>query len=240
MSWFQPVAASLDAAAEPITFFFRDDDAGWEDAALLQLLDVFEECGAPIDLAAIPESLDISLADELSKRLERTAVRVHQHGRRHVNHQRDGRRCEFGSDRSYVQQHTDIVAGKAKLLDLFATIDPIFTPPWNRCTEATAACLAELSFRVLSCDTTASVHAVPGLDEVPVSVDWFAKGPVGQIGLDDLGRVIARRSTLGAPVGVMLHHGVTDASDLVAIGQFVTLLMGHPNANVVALMATLD
>ena len=35
-------------------------------------------------------------------------------------------------------------------------VDPIFTPPWNRCTQATADCLAMLGYRVLSRDATAS------------------------------------------------------------------------------------
>lgn len=34
-------------------------------------------------------------------------------------------------------------------------VEPIFTPPWNRCTEQTAAALANLGFQVLSRDHTA-------------------------------------------------------------------------------------
>ena len=54
----------------------------------------------------------------------------------------DGRKCEFGESRSRELQHADIAAGKELLSDLLGPItDPIFTPPWNRCTASTAALL---------------------------------------------------------------------------------------------------
>ena len=52
--WLDPLRAALDAREEPVTFFFRDDDAGWDDPALEALLDVFEPHGLPLDVAAIP------------------------------------------------------------------------------------------------------------------------------------------------------------------------------------------
>ena len=42
MSWLAPVAAALAEAPAPVTFFFRDDDAGWRDDRLRRLLELFD------------------------------------------------------------------------------------------------------------------------------------------------------------------------------------------------------
>ena len=50
-----PVIALLDALARRrSTLFLRDDDAGWDDARLLALLDTMARAGVPIDLAVDP------------------------------------------------------------------------------------------------------------------------------------------------------------------------------------------
>src|SRR3954449_2685447 len=82
--WLRPVVDALDAAIAPpvpVPFFFRDDDAGWGDARLVALLDVFEARATGIDLAVIPRELDASLAREL---VARAGVRLHQHGLAHA------------------------------------------------------------------------------------------------------------------------------------------------------------
>ena len=52
--WLSPVVAALahhERRALPCPVFFRDDDAGWDDAALYALLDVFETSGVAVDVA---------------------------------------------------------------------------------------------------------------------------------------------------------------------------------------------
>ena len=53
---------SLDETAQPVEVFFRDDDAGWEDERLLELIARFAEHGLPLDLAVIPAELHAGLA----------------------------------------------------------------------------------------------------------------------------------------------------------------------------------
>ncbi len=65
MSWLGPVVDALDRRTVPIEVFVRDDDAGWADAELFALLDVFAARGMPIDLAVIPDALTPRLAAEL-------------------------------------------------------------------------------------------------------------------------------------------------------------------------------
>ena len=63
--WLDPVRAALDAASDPVPFFFRDDDAGWENELLWELLDRFEARQVHIDLAVIPAELDAELGHGL-------------------------------------------------------------------------------------------------------------------------------------------------------------------------------
>ena len=57
-------------------------------------------------------------------------------------------------------------------------MEPIFTPPWNRCTIDTGTALAELGFRVLSRESRAEPLGVPGLLELPIHIDWVRLAPV--------------------------------------------------------------
>jgi peptidoglycan/xylan/chitin deacetylase (PgdA/CDA1 family) len=201
-SWLQPVEEALDAAREPVRVFFRDDDAGWDDTRLLALLDVFAAHDLPVDLAVIPAELHPPLAREL---LARPGVGLHQHGLAHANHERAGRKCEFGPSRGLAAQRRDIEAGRARLADLLGDrVDPIFTPPWNRCTTDTGTALAALGFRVLSRESRAEPLDVPGLFELPVHIDWV------RFSQAELGARIAGAVRAGGPVGLMFHHAVME------------------------------
>jgi hypothetical protein len=227
-TWLRPVVGAFDAATAPVPVFFRDDDAGWGDARLLKLLDRFGAHSLPVDLAVIPMELRHGLARELAAR---PGVGLHQHGLAHVNHEREGRKHEFGPARDAAAQRADIAAGRARLADMLgARVDPIFTPPWNRCTAATGHCLAELGFDVLSREARASPLGVPGLRELPVSVDWFAHRHGERLGASELGARIARAIESGAPLGVMFHHAVMDAGDMRRAGELLGAIAGHERA----------
>jgi peptidoglycan/xylan/chitin deacetylase (PgdA/CDA1 family) len=211
--WWSGVEAALDRAGAPVPVFFRDDDAGWGDARLLALLDRFAARGLPVDLAVIPAELDAGLARELCAR-ER--VGLHQHGFAHVNHERQGRKCEFGPSRDGAAQRRDIATGRERLAALLGDrAEPIFTPPWNRCTAQTGALVAELGFAMLSREARAAPLGVPGLRELPVSVDWCK---------DDRAERVAAAIDAGGPVGVMFHHDVMDAEDLRQASELLALL----------------
>jgi hypothetical protein len=222
---------ALDAAPAPVTFFFRDDDGGWDDARLLALLDAHAEHGVPIDLALIPDAVGPALVAELTRRVGRgDAVGLHQHGRAHVNHEPAGRKCEFGPARLAVDQYTDIEAGKLRLAQCFgAAVDPIFTPPWNRCTQVTVVSLAALGFAALSRDRGAEALDTHGLAEVPVSIDWCGRPPARPT-LPDLAERGARAARRGAPVGIMIHHAVMDDESRAELGALLALLARHPHA----------
>jgi hypothetical protein len=181
--------------------FFRDDDAGWRDDRLLALLDLFDRHETALDVAVIPRALTPELARELRGRA------VHQHGLAHVNHEPEGRKCEFGPSRSPEDQRRDIEEGR-ELLRAQLDVQPFFTPPWNRCTAATGEALAELGFEVLSRESRAERLDVPGLREIPVHVDLARLSP------EAAGERLAQAIAAGGPVGVMFHHAEMGAEEL--------------------------
>lgn len=214
--WLDPLRAALDDTPRPVDFFFRDDDAGWDDERLFAMLEVVEGHSLPLDLAVIPEALAPSLGRALLERSDACEGRLglHQHGLAHRSHEPEGRKCEFGPSRGREAQRRDLVEGQ-RVLDewLPGRTQPVFTPPWNRCTRVTAEVLAELGFRVLSRHVSEPGLAVPGLAEMPVSVDWsYAKRD-------------GRR--LGDPVGVNLHHAVMDDEELGLLDELCGLLAAH-------------
>jgi hypothetical protein len=226
--WLDPLRAALDAAGGPVDVFFRDDDAGWSDDRLLALLDRFEVYGLPLDLAVIPTALRPPLARELRARAgERLSL--HQHGFAHANHEPDGRKYEFGPSRSRAEQRRDIETGRALLEEhLGGLLAPIFSPPWNRCTVETGECLAELGFSVLSRESRAEPLGVPGLRELPVSLDFVRLGP------DELAR---RFAAARPPIGVMFHHAEMDEAEMARAGELLALLAGHPRVAACPMMA---
>ena len=230
-AWLDPLRRSLDSTRTPIQFFFRNDDAGWEDAQLFQLLNLFTQ--TPIDLAVIPKAM----SELTAKRLTKIAgISIHQHGYAHVNHEPTGRKCEFGDRRSRAQQLADIAAGQEKLLDLFGpTVDSIFTPPWNRCTAITADCLREAGFVALSRDVTAARFDLENLAEIPVAIDWFAKRKQAPLTPNEIGQLLANAATCGAPIGVMLHHAIMNDAERERLGQLLKLLSSHPQVQCVSM-----
>src|SRR4051794_35491599 len=225
--WLDPVRAVLDAAPEPVTVFFRDDDAGWAGRRLLDLLDRFAELGLPLDLAVIPAALDARMATELRARAGggAAAVGLHQHGYAHADHEREGRKCEFGPSRAGADQRRDIERGRERLRELLdGHVDPIFTPPWNRCTEVTGRCLAELGFRALSREARADPFGIDGLAELPVHLDWSAHRHGIRLTFDELALRLAGFLQGRAPVGIMLHHAIMRAPDFVRAGELLRLL----------------
>jgi peptidoglycan/xylan/chitin deacetylase (PgdA/CDA1 family) len=209
---------ALDEAPAPVEVFFRDDDAGWGDERLLELIARFEATGLPLDLAVIPAELTPRLAETLRER----PVGLHQHGYAHVNHQREGRRCEFGSDRSRAQQQDDIARGRERLRELLGDrLDPFFTPPWNRCTRDTGEALVALGFAALSREHRAEPLGL--LPEVSVHLD------VARLTPEELDARFAAHVRAGGPVGVMFHHAVMEDADLGRAAALLELLASHAN-----------
>jgi peptidoglycan/xylan/chitin deacetylase (PgdA/CDA1 family) len=223
VSRLDAVNAAVRAAPDDVHLFFRDDDVGWDDDRLRALLDVFAAHDMPLDLAVIPTALHDDLAAELRRRTRTQRLRLHQHGYAHTNHEPEGRKYEFGRHRTAEQQRHDIEAGAARLNEMLGKVEPIFTPPWNRCTRKTGIVLTELGFEILARESRAEPLGIPGLAEVPIRVDWVK--PDAPMQLADAIRA-------GGRVGVMFHHAEMTADDLAHAGDLLAALSGLPAATI--------
>ncbi len=207
---------SLDRSIAPVDVFFRDDDAGWEDERLLELIARIAEHGLPLDLAVIPTELHEALATTLSE----SHAGLHQHGYAHTNHEAEGRKCEFGPARAKGAQRADIAAGRERLRELLGDrVDPFFTPPWNRCTRDTGEALVALDFTLLSREHRAEPLGL--LPELPVHLD------VARLSAEELDTRFAAHVADGGPVGVMFHHAVMEPEDMARADRLLAVLAGH-------------
>ncbi len=225
--WLDPVRAALGSGAEA-RIFFRNDDVGWAPARCASLLDLFEASASPLDLAIIPRALEPTEACSLLARRARGArIGFHQHGFAHVNHEPSGRKCEFGAARAEAEVQAEIAHGRRLLEDALGPIDPIFTPPWNRCGPATARALVALNFRALSRDASASGLDSPELGELSIRIDFSHPAKGQRANPRAFGELVARELGVGGRVGVMLHHALMDAADREALGELLDLFVAH-------------
>ena len=239
-SWLDPLRRALDTTGEPVSFFVRDDDAGWCDERLFALLDLTAWHGVPVDVAVIPAALTAPLARRLRTRIEAMPglVEVHQHGYAHADHEAGSRKCEFGPARSYAEQRRDIAWGMHRLAEMLGgQVRPLFTPPWNRCTAITGECLVELGFRILSRDRSAAPLALAGLAELPVGFDWFARRHKVQLDRAARGALLAECVGRPGPIGIMFHHALMDRDELHAAGELLGLLAAHSAARCGSMLA---
>lgn len=235
---------ALDRAHAPVRFFIRDDDAGWDDERLAALLDTTAAAGVPIDLAVIPDALSPALTRQLQQRVDTQPLGLHQHGCSHTNHEASGRKCEFGPSRPAEARQQDLQRGQRQLRQAFgARLDPIFTPPWNRCSSLTPALLADLGFAALSRSSSAPPQAA--LPELAVDVDWCkhereASEADPQDAPARIAQALALRVRAGGPVGLMLHHAAMDARSLDRLSALLQALKTHPQLRCRSMADLLD
>jgi hypothetical protein len=197
----------------------------------------------PVDLAVIPRFLGDDLARALKARAgsHSASLSFHQHGFAHTNHEPTGRKYEFGPSRPQPVQYHDIAEGRVLLQDqLGPLLDPIFTPPWNRCTLTTARCLVDLGFKVLSREATAPAFDVSGLIELPVRVDWFAHRKRVRLSRIEFGELLAANIEPAGPVGIMFHHAIMDRDERLAAAELLTFIAEHDRVRTHSMLTLTD
>ena len=194
---------------DPGTVFFRADDVAAPGPNLVRLMDLFTRHRAPLCLAVVPAWLTRTRWQHL-KRLGQKAPSLwcwHQHGWRHVNHEPEGKKQEFGPSRSSLQIRDDLLRGKHRLQTLMGeSFSPVFTPPWNRCDQNTLSLLKELDYQAVSRSKRECPPSPGGLPDFAVSVDLHTRKEddplLGWEGLfSELGSMLSQ-----SPCGIMIHH----------------------------------
>ncbi len=212
--WKNRLTDTLEQAcgSQPPTVFFRADDVGAGGRAFQALCNIFREHRVPVAMAVVPAWLSSARIRQLFQDApaEDGLWGWHQHGWRHVNWQRSGKKSEFGRQRPFEKQWRDIWQGRQKMHEIFGDdVIPIFTPPWNRLSPATLKILRELGF----CGVSLSDPLPRGsrsnsqLLNLRVHIDLHTRKASNgdsdyELLLRQLGSQLARKE----PLGIMVHH----------------------------------
>ena len=189
--------------------FFRADDIAVPGGQFAQLMALFSKYRVPLCLAVVPAWLTRSRWSAL-RRVANNAESLwcwHQHGWRHVNHESQGKKQEFGPARCRADLEHDIGRGRQRLEKLLGKrFYPVFTPPWNRCGQGALDVLNSLKYAGISRSRGSTPPASSGLPNFDVNVDLHTrKETVAADGwrnlFDELQQAIA-----SGRCGIMIHH----------------------------------
>lgn len=189
--------------------FFRADDIGIPSNEFTHLIDRFRKHQMPLCLATVPTWLTAHRLSALQKITGGSKEQWywHQHGYLHRNFEQQGKNQEFGPARSYSDITSSLEKGKIRLDHLLGTLNqPVFTPPWNRCSQETLQSLEMLNFNAISRSRGAKPPTVQSLPDFQVNVDLHTrKESSSEQGFQNLLAEIEQALASGR-CGVMLHH----------------------------------
>lgn len=193
----------------PCYVFFRADDVAVPGANFVRLMDLFTRHRAPLCLAVVPAWLTPTRWRHL-KRIGPKAPSLwcwHQHGWRHVNHEPEGKKQEFGPGRSILKIRDDLIRGKRHLQALMGdSFSPFFTPPWNRCDQKTLELLKELKYQAVSRSQKSLPQSPDGLPDFAVGIDLHTRKEVHPLlGWECLYSELGGALSHGL-CGIMIHH----------------------------------
>lgn len=224
MSTWSLLAEELALWPESVPFWWRDDDAIADSAALQKMLAIAKQNSAPVHLAVIPANLQDSLA--IIKAPEHLAhCFVLQHGFDHQSYALAGqRKIELGGSQAKEPQLTKLLANLAaghRLLQTHFTSQylPILVPPWNRVESPITEHLSHLGYQQLSVLASNKLKETRFHLNVHIDIiDWKQRQFAGEAQV--LSKIISSLAALriqaeqdgtqkGEPVkpcGLMTHH----------------------------------
>ena len=192
-----------------VYLFFRADDVGVPGMQFARMMDLFTKYGVPLSLAIVPAWLTYDRWQCLNGYEKNNPAHWcwHQHGWRHVNHESEGKKQEFGGARSISEIKNDLMRGKSRLGNLMGeAFFPVFTPPWNRCSIHTLQLLRELGFVAVSRSHGSKPLSPGGLPDFSVNVDLHTrKERSSAVGWNNLFREL-EQAIASSFCGIMIHH----------------------------------
>lgn len=241
-NWPDQLATLFDRATqarnEATAVFFRADDVAVPGRQLQRLLEMFARHNLPLGLAVVPAWLTRPRWEAVSRMGASRADLWcwHQHGWQHRNHEPQGKKQEFGPFRSTDALSTDLDRGRRRLQAIMGNaFSPIFTPPWNRCSEITLALLQEMGYNAVSRSRGSQPSAPPGLAEHAVDVDLHTdRAPSAAIGWQRLTDRLVE--SLSRPVcGIMIHHQRMNEAAFCFLDRLLETLPRQPRLTTVDL-----
>jgi len=196
-------------STRPSLIFFRADDIGIPSRQFTLLIECFIKHRMPLCPATVPSWITPKRFAELKQITGAGSAQWcwHQHGRLHHNFEPSGKKQEFGPSRTEEAIINNLKKGKQRLERILADeFQPIFTPPWNRCSDTTINALVELGFTALSRSRGAHPETVPELPDFQVGVDLHTRKETSpDLGFEDLLLELEENISSGQ-CGIMIHH----------------------------------
>ena len=191
------------------TVFFRADDIGIPSKQFSQLISSFKKHKMPLCLATVPTWLTPRRLKDLQQLTGDSKAQWcwHQHGYVHRNFELIGKNQEFGPARTYNEVTSSLEKGKNRLNFLLGTLNqPVFTPPWNRCSIETLQSLQDLKFQAISRSLGAKPHTKETFPDFQVNVDLHTRKEFSPS--DGFQNLLAEleQSLASGRCGIMLHH----------------------------------
>ncbi|OGR16192.1 MAG: hypothetical protein A2X81_08540 [Desulfobacterales bacterium GWB2_56_26] len=227
------IARRIEAGCERATgqpqVFFRADDIGIPSRSFAGFIALFRKHSIPLCLATVPTWLNEKHLAEL-RLITGTAAGPsgqwcwHQHGYIHHNFELSGKKQEFGPAREPAELRKCLAQGRDRLLRLLGDdFCPVFTPPWNRCGEATLRALADLGFQAVSRSRGARPEAPAALPDFQVQADLHTrKEQSPELAFAALLNEL-EDSLASGRCGIMIHHQRMNARAL----QLLDILLGQ-------------
>ena len=207
------ILSSLNSARNRIVagncyIFFRADDMAVPGQYFFRLVELFRRFDVPLSMAIVPAWLTLPRWECINKALKKAPnlFCLFQHGWRHINHEKKGKKQEFGPERERAQIREDLVKGRRRLEGLIGDdFNPLFTPPWNRCTKSTVEELENLGYKAISSKKGRKDedHRFP---DFGVSIDLHTRKESDP--LESMESLLDQlKSSLADPYcGIMIHH----------------------------------
>jgi len=231
---------ALDVVPGPVTFWWRDDDAGRDHPRLAALLDLADARAVPVALAVVPAWLEDACAERVRGSPSATVL---QHGVAHADHAaRPAKKIELGGTADRLLLRRGLERGRGRLGAAFAErLLPVLVPPWNRIAPDVVPTLTDLGFSGLSAfGRRGSAWAVPGLRQVNTHLDLVAwrEGSRPLTLAESTERLAGLvRACPGEPIGILSHHLAMGSPALATLDRLLALVQNHPRGRFAAAAA---
>ncbi len=220
-------------ASGRLQIFFRADDIAVVDEPFQKLMNLFLFHQVPLCLAVVPDWLDRANWEAMGEFDPGSSLWCwHQHGRNHSNHERQGKKCEFGDAREWESISRDLAEGRAALEEIMGDLFyPVFTPPWNRCGIKTLKLLHDMQFKAVSRSEGAKPAANDILPDISVNVDLHTRRETDFTeGWQNLLKEFSDAAENGR-MGIMLHHQLMNTNAFDFLDMLLTELRSSEYAH---------